>query len=269
MALPHLLQRVLIIAPHPDDDIIAAGGLMQHIVAAGGELRVLFVTDGDNNPWPQRFLQRKWLLEDRDRAEWGATRRREALCSLSLLGIPDSSATFLALPDSAIADIARRGDTHLTREIQSAIADLQPTLVVSPSAFDLHSDHRAVSFFVHRAAADAAIVTYVVHGRAPSERLALRIALSDRERLRKSDAIGCHRSQLALSRRRFLGYARGSESFYSAEFDLVRLDSPFRRKLIDIRYGARVVFGLDPAPEESGPPLPLTAEPSVHSSRIK
>ena len=50
------LEKTLIIAPHPDDESIAAAGLMQRALAAGGDVRVLFVTDGDNNPWPLRFL---------------------------------------------------------------------------------------------------------------------------------------------------------------------------------------------------------------------
>lgn len=251
MALPHSLQRTMIIAPHPDDDVIAAGGLIQRAIAAGGELRIVFVTDGGNNPWPQRFLQRKWFLDPRDRAEWGTVRRREALCSLKLFGIGEASAAFLALPDSGIAAMVRRGDNALAERIGAMVADFQPTLIVSPSSFDLHSDHRAVSMFAHRAARDAEIVTYVVHGGAPADRVALRIVLSDRERQRKREAIECHQSQLVLSRRRFLAYARASESFYQPEFDVLRAESAIREKLIDLVYGFRVVLGLDPAEEES------------------
>lgn len=252
--------------------MIAAGGLIQRVAAAGGELQIIFVTDGDNNTWPQRFMLRKWFLDPRDRADWGTTRRREALCSLALFGIPAESAAFLALPDSAISRMARRSDDTLADRIQKAISDFQPTLVVSPSSFDLHSDHRAVSFFVHRAARDASIVTYVVHGRAPAERMALQIALSERERQRKREAIECHQSQLALSRRRFLAYARGSESFYQPEFDIARIDSAARERIIGLRYAMRVVFGLEPAAEESGAAAPadeVATEPSVHSRRIR
>jgi len=76
------LDRAMIIAPHPDDDVIAAGGLIQRIVAGGGEVSVVYVTDGENNPWPQRYMKRKWSIGPEDRAEWGAMRRREALASL-------------------------------------------------------------------------------------------------------------------------------------------------------------------------------------------
>ncbi len=241
---------------------------MQRAVATGGELRVLFVTDGDNNPWPQRYMQRKWFLSAADRCAWGATRRREALCSLALFGMPPECATFLELPDSGIARMARRGDTQLSDAIQRAIDDFQPTLVVSPSSFDLHSDHRAVSFFVHQAAPEAPIITYVVHGKAPSGRMALHLALSDRERQRKREAIECHQSQLELSRRRFLAYARGNESFYRAEFDVARAGSLLRQNLTNVRYGIRVLFGLDPA--EEPPVVTITDDiPDVDAARVR
>src|SRR5207249_248864 len=60
-------DRVLLIAPHPDDETLAAGGLLQRVLAAGARLRVLFVTDGENNPWAQRATERRWRIGARDR----------------------------------------------------------------------------------------------------------------------------------------------------------------------------------------------------------
>ena len=47
-------DRLLVFAPHPDDETIATGELIQLAIAAGVAVRVVFATDGDNNPWPQR-----------------------------------------------------------------------------------------------------------------------------------------------------------------------------------------------------------------------
>ena len=63
--------RTLVIAPHPDDESIAAGGLLQRAVAAGAEVRVLVVTDGDNNPWPVRYLKKKLRVTDAGYREYG------------------------------------------------------------------------------------------------------------------------------------------------------------------------------------------------------
>ena len=52
VSLPSSAQdRLLVVAPHPDDETIAAGGLIQSALHAGAAVRVLFATDGDNNPW--------------------------------------------------------------------------------------------------------------------------------------------------------------------------------------------------------------------------
>nr|MBP6330775.1 PIG-L family deacetylase [Dokdonella sp.] len=42
-------DRVLVLAPHPDDEVLATGGLIQQALAAGAALRVIVATDGDNN----------------------------------------------------------------------------------------------------------------------------------------------------------------------------------------------------------------------------
>ena len=48
MLLPFTVHRVVILAPHPDDDVIAAGGLIQRVTAARGDVHVVFITDGEN-----------------------------------------------------------------------------------------------------------------------------------------------------------------------------------------------------------------------------
>src|SRR5713226_9182708 len=252
MALPFSVHRTIILAPHPDDDVIAAGGLIQRVLAAGGDLRVIFITDGENNPWPQRFTERKFFLASGDRVAWGAMRRREALCSLARLGVDERSAIFLAFPDQGMAKLARRGDLRLPDALRTIVAEFQPTLIVSPSTYALHTDHRAIAYYAHSAAPDATIVTYVVHGNGAPERLACRIELVDCEQRRKCEAIQCHVSQLALSRDRFLAYARTSESFYVAEFDLVHVESAAREWINAFRHSIRVLLGTYPSPADSG-----------------
>ena len=247
MALPFSVQRTIVLAPHPDDDVIAAGGLIQRVIASRGDVQVVFVTDGENNPWPQRLIERKFFLEAGDRAKWGAMRRREALCSLARLGIGERSATFLAFPDQGVSKLARRGDTRLRDALRTIVEKFQPTLIVSPSSFDLHADHRAIAYYAHTAAPDAMIATYVVHGAAPAARAGCEIELTECEQQRKREAIECHVSQLALSRDRFLSYARTTEPFYAAEFDLVRVESAARERMIALRHSMRVLFGAYPS----------------------
>ena len=74
--------RLLVVAPHPDDETIATGLLIQQVRAAGGEVRILLLTEGDNNPWPQRWLERRVRIRVADRQRWGDRRHAEMLQAL-------------------------------------------------------------------------------------------------------------------------------------------------------------------------------------------
>lgn len=219
------LARVLIIAPHPDDDVIATAGLMQKTCASGGRIRVLFVTDGENNGWPQRFMERRIFLRSSDHRRWGSLRRSEAEKSLVRLGVPQSSAEFLGFPDQKIATLLLSDDNALEVRLAQEMDRFSPSLVVAPSKFDLHPDHVAISCFAQRAVAGrtsghALVVTYVIHGTADPSRIHAEVSLSPCEQDNKRAAIACHASQLFLSRRRFLSYASERERFYCEESDV-------------------------------------------------
>ena len=84
MNLPLLSSRsrVMLFAPHPDDESLAAGIFLQRAVAAGAAVRVVYATDGERNCWPQRVLEGKMRIRENDRRRWGARRRAEALAAL-------------------------------------------------------------------------------------------------------------------------------------------------------------------------------------------
>src|SRR4051812_38246721 len=95
-------HRILLLAPHPDDEVLSAGGLLQRAAAANARVDVLFITDGESNPWPQRALMRKWKISETDKRRWGRKRQREARAALVRLGIAQDRANFLGLPDQGV-----------------------------------------------------------------------------------------------------------------------------------------------------------------------
>jgi len=241
-------DRVLVLAPHPDDEAIGAGGLIQRAVANGGDVCAVFVTSGESNPWPQRYVNKRWRITPSQREQWGEMRCAEAADSLSVLGARSDSTMFLRYPDQQIATMARAGDQRLADQLREIMRDYRPTLLVTPSAQDFHADHRAVAYFAHQAVrglGDGApeLLTYVVHGHGDPSRLHFWLDLDERELQRKRDAIACHRSQLHLSRERFLAYARAKEEFFEPEFDLVCTESRAKVRIGAFRHSCRVVFG--------------------------
>lgn len=125
-------RRLLVIAPHPDDETIAAWALMRHVRRGGGQVDVIVVSDGGaSHPnsaiWPVPRLIRE--------------RRRETRRALRTLGLAPGRIRFLNLPDGALAGHERRLRDRLGR----AVARASPQLLVAPLADDAHHDHRSVA----------------------------------------------------------------------------------------------------------------------------
>ncbi len=200
--------RVLLFAPHPDDESIGAGGLLQHFAARGAVVKIVYITDGENNHWAHRALLKRWRLGRSDRCAYADLRRREALDALAILGIDPAVAEFLHLPDGGVAVTE-----SLVERFRCVVAEFDPTIIIGPSPDDLHSDHVAVARLIAAARGPRGVFSYIVHGRRTANPVAA-IHLSAAERLRKERAIAAHRSQMILGADRFLRHASEYESFF-------------------------------------------------------
>src|SRR5437773_1941009 len=216
-------SRLMLFAPHPDDEALACSVILQQAVRAGAAIRIVYVTDGDDNPWPQRALERRWSLSPSDRKRWGELRCAESLAALRILDIHPADVQFLGLPDQGLTDLLLRDcDSALTRLTQ-VIDHWSPTDILAPSLFDIHPDHNAVAVMMRLIFADflapgVSQWNYLLHGRSPAffDRAA-GLSPSEVETATKRDAIRRHQTQIKLSRRRFLRYATRPERFLRVE----------------------------------------------------
>ena len=212
-------DRLLVFAPHPDDETIATGELIQLAIAAGAAVRVVFATDGDNNPWPQRWVERRWRIDAAARARWGARRRAEAQAALARLGVPADAARFLGWPDLGLTGLLERDDAAIEMIAAEASA-FAPTHVAAPSLHDRHPDHGALRVIVELALRKARVscecLGFVVHGRA-SDAGEWRLPRDAERHRRKIEALMAHTSQMQLSRERLLRWADQSETFEQAQ----------------------------------------------------
>jgi LmbE family N-acetylglucosaminyl deacetylase len=248
-------SRVMMFAPHPDDESLAAGIFLQRAAAAGAAIRIVYATDGEKNCWPQRVLERKVRIRARDRSRWGERRRGEAFEALRTLNIASPDLEFLALPDQGITNLLLDRCRETIRLLAGAVTNWQPTHLLIPSTSDTHSDHSALGVLI-RLALDNFLpwhhgilpVHYLVHGGSESfARAACDLWQSAIERKTKRRAIVCHISQMALSRRRFLAYAKRPERFVFGEENLALGDGPIRSVRRDTReLCLQVAFALKP-----------------------
>lgn len=214
-------DRLLVFAPHPDDETLATGELIQLAVAAGIEVCVVFATDGDNNPWPQRWHERRLRIGAAERARWGARRRDEARAAVAALGVHATAVRFLGWPDLGLT---RRlvADEDSIAILAGELAAFAPTHVALPSLSDRHPDHSALRVMLDLAIVRASIrcirLGYVVHGRSQAED-GWHLADDAARHARKRAALMAHESQIRLSRRRLLRWASQAETFEHAEPD--------------------------------------------------
>ncbi len=94
---PH--DRLLILAPHPDDEVLCCGGVIQQAVAMRVPVHVVFLTYGDNNQWSFLLYRRHPVLIPGAVQQMGLVRHDEALAASRLLGLSPEQLTFLGYPD--------------------------------------------------------------------------------------------------------------------------------------------------------------------------
>ncbi len=172
-------ERVLIFAPHPDDETLGCGGAIQKAVREGKTVKVVFVTSGDSfgNDYemtgPAKDLPRGVAL--------GYLRQKEALEATAILGLEKEHVIFLGYPDQGIEKMwwtYRSGDhpyyspytktdkspylsgytisapylgEALLQDIQDILETFQPQIIYLPHPADLHSDHWVTYSFVKEA----------------------------------------------------------------------------------------------------------------------
>jgi LmbE family N-acetylglucosaminyl deacetylase len=185
-------HRLVIVAPHPDDEILACGGLLALQIAAGGEALVVAVTDGEashagNPAWPAGRL--------------AATRRDESRRGLGRIGAAEVETVRLALPDGQVAAQRDRLGTCLQTLLHEG------DLVVTTWRFDGHPDHEATGAATAAACREVGsrlveAPVWAWHWSAPGDaRLPWRrlraVALPSEVLRRKAAAIAEHATQLA------------------------------------------------------------------------
>src|SRR5467141_3730180 len=92
-------DRIVIVAPHPDDEILGTGGLIQQALAVGADVRVIYLTNGDHNQVAFKLYKLDLHLSAKEYLAFGEKRRQEALAGAAKLGLPADHLTFLGYPD--------------------------------------------------------------------------------------------------------------------------------------------------------------------------
>jgi len=236
---PQLGTRVFVLAPHPDDEVLGAAGLIDAVRRRGLDMHVVVATDGAAGP------DKLGLGKDLAREREAETRR-----ALAALGVPLASVSFLGVPDGHLTRLWERGwgpgksgeresADDVLGALDVAFVAGTPDAVVLPMPLDAHPDHRALHHFAVLALLGARpelrppeVLGYLIHGSRSWERRPVDLAaaeppvegcagalfpwtgllLDPAEVARKASLIQEYRTQTGHSTR-LLRYARRTESF--------------------------------------------------------
>ncbi len=183
-------DRLLVLAPHPDDEALAAAGQILAAKASGASVKVVWLTLGDGfelaapRPGPEGLRSLAKI------------RMEEAKEATRVLGLGDEDRVFLGYPDQGLLRLFlthyylpfesphtklrrvsypgcfREGAPYtgkdLEADLKAILEAFRPTRVLVPSPLDAHPDHQATAYFAMRILAERGetdrLRYYIVHG---------------------------------------------------------------------------------------------------------
>ncbi len=170
-------DRVLVLAPHPDDEVLACAGVIRQALERQLPVRVVFFTYGDNNQWSFTLYRKHPVFRPEAMRAMGEVRHNEALAAGAALGLEPAMLLFLGYPDfgtshiwrevwgshavfrsmltkaTAVpyADAFRPGAPYRGEEVLADLTSLlrafRPTKVFVSHPADQNGDHRALYLF--------------------------------------------------------------------------------------------------------------------------
>lgn len=117
-------KKILIIAPHPDDEVLGCGGIMKKYTKEGHSVFVLILTNGSSVRYGDKMID---------------TLQKEALSCNEILGV--EKVIFKDLPEQKLDGLPV---IDIVKEIEAVVDDLKPEVVYTPHKGDINQDHGAI-----------------------------------------------------------------------------------------------------------------------------
>ncbi|MCM8778360.1 MAG: PIG-L family deacetylase [Candidatus Omnitrophica bacterium] len=171
-------DRILILSPHPDDEVIGTGGVIQKAIKAGARIKVVVFTNGDHNELAFIVYEKRLVFRKKEFLYLGKLRRGETLRATEFLGLKKENVIFLGYPDRGTMEIFTKywGEvspyksllTRISRvtcseclspgasyvgenilnDFKKILLDFQPTKIFVSDPIDTNPDHRALYLFL-------------------------------------------------------------------------------------------------------------------------
>ena len=134
-------KKIVIFAPHPDDETLACGGTIAKKISEGYEVFVVFMTDA------RYSLTAVGITSGPLPHEVSIIRREEAVKAMKTLGLKEKNIFFLNFEDKTLKMRYR----DALKKVIEILADISPVEVYFPQRKEYHIDHRVTNLIVREA----------------------------------------------------------------------------------------------------------------------
>lgn len=184
--IPHFFgdHRIVIFAPHCDDETLGPGGLIKEALERKINVKVVLITNGDGFAYSAKKELGHIILTPEEYIKYALIRQKETVNALKNLGLPSQDIIFLGYPDEGISEMWEAnwnydnlaishfsGKDHspyansyklnapycglsVLDDIKKIMKEFKPTDIYLPHANDVHPDHWATNCFVLMALED-------------------------------------------------------------------------------------------------------------------
>jgi LmbE family N-acetylglucosaminyl deacetylase len=193
-------ERILILAPHPDDEAIACGGIIQKALRAGAQVKIVYLTNGDHNEFAFIVYEKRITIRQKEFIYLGRLRQKESIKAMKFLGLAEKDLVFLGYPDYGTFEIfckywqtnkpfrdrltrissvpyqenpsygAKYYGENILSDLTKQILDYQPDKIFVSHSADVNVDHKTLYLFLQVALSDLEgrikrpeIYPYLVH----------------------------------------------------------------------------------------------------------
>lgn len=190
-------DRILVLAPHIDDEAIGAGGLILESINNKARVKIVYLTNGDNNLTGAIKEEKTLKLTPEEFVKLGQERMNEGKKATAILGLKDEDLIFLGYPDRGLKPMLGKyysennpifsqgtkfnhnpyletlkpgrlyAGENLVTDLKEILNDFKPTIVLVSHPRDFHQDHQACFIFLKRALEETdikpRIFAYLIH----------------------------------------------------------------------------------------------------------
>lgn len=190
-------DRILILAPHIDDEAIGTGGIILESLGQKAKVKIVYLTNGDNSLTAYFKEEKRLDLNPKEFIKIGEERIEEGKKAMEILGVSKEDLIFLGYPDQGLLSMTSRfysqtdpcvskgtkinhnpylgtykpgriyAGENVVQDLGEIIENFRPTKIFVSHPRDLHPDHRATFQFLKKVLEEkylpAKVYAYLVH----------------------------------------------------------------------------------------------------------